>query len=126
MANSRSKLLFHFKSFVAAGATALALSACVDTSTATTVSSAALNRNVVISNATGQTIWRFYGSRVSTSSWEEDILGSRVLSNGSSININFDDGTGACNFDMKAEFRDGSSVVKPNVNVCAVSQVTFR
>ena len=118
--------MFHFKSLIVAGAAALALSACVDTSTATSASSFAANRNVVITNATGQTIWRFYGSRVTTSSWEEDILGSRVLSNGSSINIDFDDGTGACNFDMKAEFRDGSSVVQPNVNVCTVSQVTFR
>ena len=67
-----------------------------------------------------------YGSRVSASSWEEDILGSDVLSNGSSVNINFDDGTGACVFDMKAEFRDGGSQVLTNVNVCAVSSVTFR
>ena len=118
--------MFHFKSIVAAGVTALALSACVDTSTATNVTAVSAKRNVVITNATGRTIWRFDGSRVSTSSWEEDILGSSVLSNGSSVNINFDDGTGACMFDMRAEFRDGSAKVINNVNVCRVSQVTFR
>lgn len=117
--------MFHFKSIVAAGATALALSACVETGGATTTSSG-LNRNVIITNATGQTIWRFYGSRVTTNSWEEDILGSSILSNGDSININFDDGTGSCMFDMKAEFRDGSSKILNNVNVCSVTRVTFR
>jgi hypothetical protein len=53
-------------------------------------------------------------------------LGSSILSSGSSINIDFNDGTGACMFDMKAEFRDGSSLVRNNVNVCQVSAVTFR
>ena len=118
--------MFQFKSIVAAGATALALSACVDTTSTSSSNGIIADRRVVISNATGRTIWRFYGSRSSTSSWEEDILGSRVLSNGTSININFDDGTGACIFDMKAEFRDGSSLVQPGVNVCSVTQVTFR
>ncbi|SFS06983.1 hypothetical protein [Yoonia litorea] len=118
--------MFHFKSILAAGAAAVALSACVDTSTATPVSAVAADRNVIITNATGRTIWRFYGSRVTTSSWEEDILGSSILPNGDSVNINFDDGTGSCNFDMKAEFRDGTSIVQPNINVCTVSRVTFR
>ena len=105
----------------------MALSACVETTNASATSTSVVaNRNVVITNATGQTIWRFYGSRTTTSSWEEDILGSTVLSNGSSVNIDFNDGTGACLFDMKAEFRDGSSQVLSDVNVCTATQVTFR
>jgi hypothetical protein len=118
--------MFQFRSIIAAGATALALSACVDTTTAGSNTTFAANRNVVIFNATGRTIWRFYGSRTSTSSWEEDILGSTVLSNGNSVSIDFNDGTGACMFDLKAEFRDGTSIVQSDVNVCTVSQVTFR
>ncbi|MEL6684332.1 MAG: hypothetical protein AAFN63_05180 [Pseudomonadota bacterium] len=118
--------MFQFKSIAAAGVTMLALSACVDTSTATPTSAVVADRRVVIANATGQTIWRFYGSRTTTSSWEEDILGSDVLPSGSSIRIDFDDGTGACMFDLKAEFRDGSSRVESGVDVCSVSQVTFR
>ena len=118
--------MFHFKSIIAISAVVIAMSACMDTTNASSSNAAVANRNVVISNATGRTIWRFYGSRVSTSSWEEDILGSRVLSNGDSVSIDFDDGTGACVFDMKAEFRDGSSIVQSDVNVCTVSRVTFR
>lgn len=116
--------MFHFKSLAAAAAAAVALSGCVDGSDMGGGSS--LDRRVIIQNATGETIWRFYGSRTSTSSWEEDILGSTILSNGDSILIDFDDGTGSCMFDMKAEFRDGRSIVQPNVNVCSVSSVTFR
>ena len=117
--------MFHFKSIVAAGVSAVVLSACMETTNVASSGTSA-NRWVTIQNATGQTIWRFYGSRVSTSSWEEDILGSSVLSNGSSVNINFDDGTGACMYDMKAEFQGGGSQVLNNVNVCTASSVTFR
>ena len=119
-------MAIHFKTFATATAVTLALTACTDTTTSGGNVTSGLNRNVVIANATGQTIWRFYGSRVSTNSWEEDILGSTVLSSGSSTNINFDDGTGACVFDLKAEFRDGSSIVRNNVNVCTAASVTFR
>lgn len=116
-------MAIHFKSLALAAAVALGASGCVEP---TYTSSSGLNRNVLIINNTGQTIWRFYGSRTSTNSWEEDILGSSILSNGSSVNIDFNDGTGACMFDLKAEFRNGGSIVQPNVNVCSVSSVTFR
>ena len=115
-------MAFHFKSLALVAAMAVGVSGCVETTTA----SSGYNRNVLIVNNTGYTIWRFYGSRTSTNSWEEDILGSSILSSGSSVNIDFNDGTGACMFDMKAEFRDGSSMVRNNVNVCQVSSVTFN
>ena len=102
-------------------AAAVSLSACVED----TSGSISADRRVDIINQTGQTIYRFYGSRTSTNSWEEDILGSSVLSNGSRVNINFDDGTGACMFDMKAELIDGSEIIRSNVNVCTALSVTF-
>lgn len=117
--------MFHFRSFAVAAATVISLAGCA-TDVPLADGAVVENRNVIITNATGQTIWRFYGSRVTTSSWEEDILGSSILSNGDSVNIDFDDGTGSCMFDMKAEFRDGSSKVLNNVDVCAVTRVTFR
>lgn len=117
---------FHFKSLAATAVLGLSLAGCVDDSASNGTSTVSLNRNVLIVNQTGQTIWRFYGSRITTNSWEEDILGSTVLSNGESINIDFDDGTGSCVFDMKAEFRDGSSIVQNEVNVCTAAAVTFR
>lgn len=117
-------MAFHFKSLALAAATALALTGCMETTTTTTVVGAA-NKNVVIQKNTGRTIWRFYGSPVNVGSWEEDILGTNVLPSGRSVNINFSDGRRICNFDMKAEFQDGSSIVKNNINVCRVSTVSF-
>lgn len=117
---------FQTKSAVFALIASVGLTACVDEQVSSGASNVGLNRNVLIDNQTGQTIWRFYGSRVSTNSWEEDILGSNVLPNGRAINIDFDDGTGSCNFDMKAEFQDGSSIEQFDVNVCTATRVTFR
>ena len=118
-------MAFHFKGLAAAAVAAVTLAACepVSGGGGTVVLA---NKNVLIENQTGRTIWRFYGSPVTTNSWEEDILGSSVLPNGQTININFDDGRPVCNYDMRAEFRDGSAVERRNVNVCTTVSVTFR
>ncbi|AXX99143.1 hypothetical protein [Profundibacter amoris] len=91
---------------------------------ATTVS--ALDRRVRIVNETGYTIVRFYGSNKGSDSWEEDILGSDVLPSGSSVNINFDDGSGYCKFDFKAVFDDGDVLVKKNINICKIGTFTYN
>jgi hypothetical protein len=39
--------------------------------------------------------------------------------------INFDDGTGYCKFDFKAEFSDGDEVVKHGIDVCEISSFRF-
>ncbi len=115
---------FSFKTILAAAAVGLTLSGCVETTTTTVTS--AQNRNVLIVNQTGRTIFRFFGSNVGTSSWEEDILGNDVLPSGSSVNINFNDGSGYCNFDFKIVFSDGSSLIENNINVCQVGTYTIR
>lgn len=99
-----------------------ALSACVDTGTTYTTTS--IDRSVTVVNNSGTTITRFFGSNSGRSSWEEDILGNGVIPPGGSVTINFNDGTGACSFDFKAVFADGSSVVEAGVDVCRVSVVT--
>jgi len=114
---------FHFKSLALAAAVATGLAACQPTTTTTTM--VAANKNVLIINNTGRTIWRFYGSPINVNSWEEDILGSTVLGAGRSVNINFDDGRAACNYDMRAEFQDGTAIERRNVNVCRVASVSF-
>lgn len=116
---------FGFRNFVAAAAVGAGLMGCVETTTTTYVSDG-YDRNVLIVNQTGRTIYRFYGSNVGTSSWEEDILGSDVLPSGSSVRINFDDGSGYCNFDFKIEFQDGSYITESNINVCTVGTYTIR
>jgi hypothetical protein len=101
---------------------ALALTACVETTTTTT----SADRRVTIVNNTNVSIREFYGSNAGASTWQEDILGRDVLAPNSSVNINFDDGTGYCTFDFKAVFSDGSSLINSNVDVCTTSTVTFN
>lgn len=90
------------------------------------VSADALDRRVRIINNTNFTIVRFYGSNKGSDSWEEDILGSDVLSPYSSVNINFDDGTGYCKFDFKAVFNDGDVLIKKNINICKIGSFTYE
>lgn len=84
------------------------------------------DRRVVITNETSYAIVEFYASRVSTDSWEEDLLGDRVLRSGEAGVFNFDDGTGACLFDFKAVFSDGDVVYSQGVNTCKLANYYFR
>jgi hypothetical protein len=90
------------------------------------VSAAAEDRRVEIVNDTGFTMTHFYGSNKKSDSWEEDILGDDVLPSGSSVVINFDDGTGYCVFDFRAVFEDGDELVDREVNVCEIGTFTYN
>ncbi|PHQ96566.1 MAG: hypothetical protein COB40_07810 [Marinosulfonomonas sp.] len=92
----------------------------------TTLPAAAQDRKVTIVNNTGFTIVRFYGSNKGSTSWEEDILGSDVLGPNSSVSINFDDGTGYCKFDFRAEFNDGDVIIEKNINICEIGTFTYN
>lgn len=83
------------------------------------------DRRVRIYNDTGETMREFYASRVTTDDWEEDILGQDVLRSGQSVNVNIDDGTGACLFDFKAVFTSGREAIRNRINVCQVSDYHF-
>ncbi len=80
------------------------------------------NRVVSIYNRTGVTMTRFYGSSSNDSSWGDDRLGTSVMYSGQSWRMVFDDGSGACLYDLKAEFADGDVLVSNGVNVCVVSE----
>src|SRR6476469_664237 len=67
----------------------------------------AQDRHVQIINETQGAIVQFFASNVDRPNWEEDILGEAVLPVGQSVNINIDDGSGACVYDFKAVFEDG-------------------
>lgn len=108
--------MFHFKK--AALAAVLSVVAALP--------AAALDRRVTIINNTGYTIVNFFGSNTGTNSWEEDILGRDVLPSGSSVVINFNDGTGYCMFDFLAIFDDGEQLVRENVNICEISTFTYN
>lgn len=87
---------------------------------------AAQNRVVTVENKSGYIIVELYGSNTGTTDWEEDILGADVLLNGQAIDIDYDDGTGACMFDFLAVFEDGDEVMAEDVDVCTISTFTFE
>lgn len=84
------------------------------------------DRKVTIVNNSGFAIVQFQGSNVGSDSWEEDILGDDVLQDGQSVDINFDDGTGHCNFDFLATFEDGDQLKQENIDVCTVGTFTIE
>lgn len=85
---------------------------------------AAQDRNVRIVNETRHTMVEFYASNIGRDTWEEDILGQDVLQVGQSVNINIDDGTGACLYDFRAVFDDGDELVRNRIDVCTIG--TYR
>jgi hypothetical protein len=85
----------------------------------------AQDRHVQVINETSQGIVQFFASNVDRGTWEEDILGEAVLPVGQSVNINIDDGSGACLYDFKAVFEDGQELVRNGIDVCTTSTYTY-
>lgn len=83
------------------------------------------DRHVTIINETNNTMVRFYASNSGRTSWEEDILGDRVLKPGQSVRINIDDGSGACMYDFRADFDDGDKLTRNGINVCKISSYRY-
>ncbi len=90
------------------------------------VSASAADRNVDIVNNSGHTMVHFYASNSHTDSWEEDILGHDKLANGDTQPVDINDGTGACVFDFKAVFSDGTQSIRRGINVCKVGSFTYE
>jgi hypothetical protein len=79
------------------------------------------DRRVVVINSRSSPLVRLYGARTATSEWEENIL-TQPIQPGSRIQINFDDGTGSCVFDLRAVFKDKRVAQTWNFNVCSESE----
>lgn len=83
------------------------------------------NRRVRMVNATSYTIQRLYGSNESQTTWQEDVLGDSVLRPGTSVVVNWDDGSCYCVFDFKATYSDGDKSEKRGVDVCKLESFRF-
>ena len=103
----------------------LLLSATFGIATAMSGAAFAADKTVTVVNKTKTTMTSIYASSVGTRTWEEDILGKDTLAPGESVDIDMDDGTGACRFDLMAEFSDGTEAVQENLNICKVGEFTF-
>jgi hypothetical protein len=103
----------------------LVLTAVLGIATAASTAAFASDKTVTVVNKTKTTMSAIYASSVGARTWEEDILGQDVLEPGQSVDIDMDDGSGACRFDLKAEFSDGSNTIQQDLNVCKVGEFTF-
>ena len=76
-------------------------------------------------NNTGFPIYKVNVSAASTNSWEEDILGSDILPNGSSVHVSV--GVGNQQYwDIQAIFEDGSSIAWYGIDLLSTYQVTLN
>lgn len=85
----------------------------------------AADRRVRVNNQTSVDIVAFFASNKGENSWQEDILGSEILTSGSSVTINIDDGSGYCKYDFRAVFADGDDLIKYDNNVCEMSEFNY-
>lgn len=83
------------------------------------------NRRVRVHNQTGWTMTHFYASDSRIDDWQEDMLGSGVLSNGASVTMNIDDGNGGCLYDFKARFTNGQELTRMRINVCQIADYYY-
>lgn len=83
------------------------------------------DRRVMVHNNTGVTLTHLYSTNSGQADWGGDILGAGVIGDGEAVMVDFDDGTGACLFDVRARFADGDVVEQYRINVCQVSHINF-
>lgn len=76
-------------------------------------------------NNTGYDIHYVYVSSTQSQSWEEDVLGSSILYNGTSVNITFNAPADQCTWDLKVIDQDSDAFEFYNINLCSVSIVTL-
>lgn len=80
------------------------------------------NRRVTVDNVASQSIYYLYASPATSTTWEEDLLGSGTIPAGTTKVANIDNGTNECYYDLKVVMADGKEHIQRRVNVCAVSR----
>lgn len=83
-------------------------------------------RTVVIVNETDSTITYLYASNVEELYWGPDYLGYDVVKSGEQMQVDFNDGTEHCYFDLQLRFLDGTITERRSVNVCVEETITFN
>ena len=99
-----------------------AFAAAISISTAADAAKDGKNRRVTVQNVSSQSIYNLYASPVTSTTWEEDLLGDGTIPSGQSKVANIDNGTTECNYDLKVVMANGREFIQRRVNVCAVSK----
>ena len=80
---------------------------------------------VRITNATDVEIVELYASEVGADNFNTDVLGGRRVAPGAGVTVNFANGSGVCEFDVRAVFGDGAVQTLEGLDACAVGEVNF-
>lgn len=81
--------------------------------------------NFTISNDTEEVLTALHLSTPGTNSWEEDILGSDVVGSGEEVDVSIDDGLEGCEYDLRADFSDGTHIDVRGVDFCELEGETI-
>lgn len=90
---------------------------------AATAAVAQSTQQLTVRNRSGLTLVNFWASAQSNQSWENELLGSRVLGSGQNYSMTIRNVVD-CNYDLRMEFSNGN-VVTDVVNICAVGSYTI-
>ena len=88
----------------------------------------AFDRHIELTNNTRMAIVEIQIAQVGTGRWERDLLGADFLLPAQSVFVDVNDSNGHCRFDIKTVFDDGTSVVRRDIDVCAVERfaISYR
>jgi hypothetical protein len=85
----------------------------------------AQDRRVEINNGARQTIVDLYAWRVGSKRSNTDILQGRTIAPGSSVTINFANSAGACKYNVRAVFANGTEQPTDDLDVCQVGELNY-
>ena len=106
--------MFNFRNVVAIAAVAMTVAAPVI---------AQSTQSVTIRNRSGVTLTNFWASAQSNNSWENELLGNRVLRSGQNYGMTIQNVID-CIYDFRMEFSTGN-VVTDRVNICQIADYTI-
>jgi hypothetical protein len=121
-----STAMIHFHAFARTALAVAAFAAVAGAAPAAAQSRDGQDRRVLIDNRSGQTIVYVRGSPSTDSSFGEDRIPDRILAHRQRATVNFDNGSRACVWDLRATLADGRHIDRMSVNVCQVSRWTIN
>jgi hypothetical protein len=106
--------MFNFRTFIPALAIAATLGSVA----------AAQSQAIRFQNNSGATVYRIYASPVTNGSWENDLLGSNVLTSGRFLDVTIHN-VSECNYDLLVQFENGAEFTDV-VNICQIGQYNIN
>jgi len=82
------------------------------------------SENIRVRNQSGITLYSLHASPTHDSSWQNDLLGSRVLNSGQYFDLTIHN-VANCMYDLRMEFTTGQ-VMTDTINLCTIGTYTIN